>query len=279
MLYTLFRLCFVLMLLCLPTTVSAVEQVETDKWTFSIFAGQGQIENPVVNLKDIDTNVFPSISYYGERFFWEGTTLGYSLLESDDVIVDLVGLLNEDGLFHHFEEQEDLTVIDALGFNPSRFPIDGGEVFKPVERDISYLGGISVSVFNDYFETRLGYFHDLTAVHHGYEIHFSLGRGIETKWFNIYFEAGKVIKSDDLVRYYYQFQDKELAFLGGIKDFYTGGQSHNHYYKVELDVPLTDYLSLTGFFKHTHLGNNISKSLLVEDNNYQTSFIGVRYSF
>ncbi|KGJ98055.1 MipA/OmpV family protein [Thalassotalea sp. ND16A] len=258
---------------------AARDEVAIEQWTFSIFLGEGKIENPIVNFKDLDVILFPSVSYYGEKFFLEGTTLGYSLLENDEMIVDVVGLLNDDGMFYHFEDQQDLTVSSALGFNPIRGPIKPGQEFKPVKRDLSYLGGVSFTVINDYFDTRIGYFQDVTGVHHGHEIHFSIATSFANRWFNTLVEVGQVIKSREIVEYYYRFQPEELSILEGVDELKTGGKSHNFYYKVQVDVPITESFAVVGIAKYTKFGNHIKQSLLVEDSNYLTSFVGLRYQF
>lgn len=251
------------------------EEVVVDEFIFSIYLGQGRIENPITKLDDLNVSIFPSISYYGENFFIEGTTLGYSLYETDDVIVDVVGLLNEDGLFHHFDNYQDFSIINIIGVNPSGGLVD----FEPIKRDISYLGGIGITVNNDYFDTRIGAYQDIIGVHDGNEVHLSIAKGFSTTWFNAHFEAGGVMKSRKLVEYYYQFQDEELAILRGIKNLYKPKRAINWYYKVQVDVPITPSLFVVGGVKHTLLDDRIRQSLLVEKGNYLTSFIGIRYQF
>lgn len=273
----------VFFLFCISLVFSAfsfttfAEDAAVDEWTFSIYLGDGKIENPIAELHDLDVTAFPSVSFYGERFFIEGTTIGYSLYETDDVIVDLVGLLNEDGLFHHFNDHDEFSVINILGFNPTA----GGKLitFEPIKRDISYLGGISATFINDYFDTRLGIYQDITGVHDGNEMHLSISKSFSTQWFNAYIEFGEVIKSRKLVEYYYQFQDAELARLQALKSFYEPSRSTNLYYKLQIEVPITESFSVVGLVKQTQLGNKIRQSFLVAKGNYLASFIGLRYQF
>lgn len=264
-------------ILCCQSYAFSSDEVAVDEWTFSFYLGDGKIENPIAELDDLDVTAFPSISFYGENFFIEGTTIGYSLYETDDVIVDLVGLLNEDGLFHHFDDHKDFSVINILGFNPTA----GGKVitFEPIKRDISYLGGVSATFINDYFDTRLGIFQDITGVHDGNEMHLSVSKSFSTSWFNAFIELGEVIKSRKLVKYYYQFQDEELARLQALKSYYEPNRSTNLYYKIQIEVPITKSLAVVGLVKQTQLGDKIRQSFLVAKGNYLASFIGLRYQF
>jgi outer membrane scaffolding protein for murein synthesis (MipA/OmpV family) len=275
--FSVFIFCFLSALISGVSFAFDSENAIVDEWSFSLYLGDGKIENPIAELEDLELTVFPSISFYGEKFFIEGTTIGYSLFETDDVIVDLVGLLNEDGLFHHFNDHQDLSVVNILGFNPT----SRGEVitFEPIKRDISYLGGISATFINDYFDIRLGGFQDVTGVHDGNELHLSASKSFSTPWFNAYIELGKVIKSRQLVEYYYQFQNEELALLEELKSDYQPKRSRNFYYKIQFNVPITQALSVVGLVKQTQLGNNIKQSLLVKKGNYLASFIGFRYQF
>ncbi|AOE50428.1 MipA/OmpV family protein [Kangiella sediminilitoris] len=102
-----------------------VEQVENDdphnsktnsgEWNISLSLGYGQVESIISNVDDFDLYLLPNISYYGESFFLENTTMGYSLYEDEDFYLDIVGKLNEDGIYFNLD---DFGVFSALGTSP-----------------------------------------------------------------------------------------------------------------------------------------------------------------
>ncbi len=68
-------------------------------WEFSLGIGVGGRSNPIVNSDDIPIVLLPSVSYYGERFFWQTDTLGFTLFESRRQMVNIVGTISYDQTF------------------------------------------------------------------------------------------------------------------------------------------------------------------------------------
>lgn len=274
-------LTILLLMICFFSSSSfAFEQeIESNEFNLSIYLGKGRIETPLIDRGDLSVNIFPSITYYGEKFFIDGTTIGYSLLETDNLLIDVVGLLNEDGMFYHFDSNKNYTLANILGYNPgtvgNKFPDLSG--FATIERDISYLGGISFTFMTDYFNTRVGYFHDVTNVHNGNELHLSISKGFNFEWFNASIELGQIEKSINLVNYYYQFTEAELHVFK--RSGYTAESGTNRYYKVNVEVPISESFSLVAAFKHTLIGDEIRESILIDKGNFITSFIGLKYQY
>ncbi|TPH13909.1 MipA/OmpV family protein [Litorilituus lipolyticus] len=273
----LFFLFLIIFIPCSYTTASETQNVEVNKWDFSVYLGQGYVENPIIKLDDLKINVFPSFTYYGEKFFIDNTTIGYSLIEGDNIFFDLVGAVNEDGLFHHFQNKN-YTLVNILGFKPTtgggRKPELSG--FEPIERNISYLAGLNITYMTDYFTAQLAYLTDVSGVHHGNEVRVSLSRNLVFSWFELYFEIGQVTKSKDLVSYYYKLKPEELSFL---RDNYQAGEATNTFYKVQIDIPLTESFTVIGVVKETRLGDKIDESFLTDKSSYSSSFVGIKYHF
>lgn len=260
------------------SVASSSDEIEVGEWEFSLYLGEGRVDNPLIKQDDLKINFFPSFTYYGEKFFIDNTTLGYNLIENDQILVDLVGAINEDGLFYHFDSNKNYTLVNILGFKPQ---VGGGREmdlsnFKPIKRDISYLGGLNVTFITDYFVGQVAYLTDVTGVHGGNELRVSVSKDFVFPWFELYFELGQIRKSADLVRYYYEFRPEELSFL---KDKYRADDATNSYYKVQLDVPISESFTVVGVIKETFIGDEIEESFLVVKSKYLSSFIGIRYRF
>ena len=68
--------------------------------------GYGLIETHLAEGKDTELYLMPSFSYYGENFFIENLSMGYSLVENDRFIVDLATRFNLDGLYFYQQDPD-----------------------------------------------------------------------------------------------------------------------------------------------------------------------------
>ncbi|MFL0800688.1 MAG: MipA/OmpV family protein [Agarilytica sp.] len=64
--------------------------VQVGEWDVSVGLGIGRRTNPVISNDDIPIYILPSISYYGERLFWETDTIGFTLLESPRSLFNVI---------------------------------------------------------------------------------------------------------------------------------------------------------------------------------------------
>jgi len=267
-----------LLFLSISFSCSSAEKVEIEEWNFEIFVGEGKVENPLIKLDDLKVKVFPSFHFYDEKFFIDNTTIGYNLLEDEQLLIDVVGAVNEDGLFFNFDKHQGYSLVNILGFRPN---VGGGKDidisgFEPIKRDISYLAGINMTFMTDYFSSQVALLNDVTGVHDGNELRVSISKNFILPWFALFIEFGQVKKSKKLVHYYYKFKPQELSFL---RDKYEAKEASNRYYKVQLDVPISESFTFVGLVKHTRIADEITDSFLVDKSSYTSSFIGIRYSF
>lgn len=84
-------------------------------WQFSVGLGLGGRSNPLVEGDDIPLFVLPKVSYYGERFFWESTTLGFTLVETNRQSINVVATVGFDQMYFN-----DLSI--------GNFVLEGGSI-------------------------------------------------------------------------------------------------------------------------------------------------------
>ncbi|MDN3651832.1 MipA/OmpV family protein [Thalassotalea ponticola] len=248
------------------------DQVAIKQWHFSLSAGYGVIETPIARNDDLEFYLYPRVSYYSDRFFIENTTLGYAVYEQGPVIIDVVGRLNEDGLYFKLD---DVGVLSAVGFDAGR-----GEQFygvDDVERDLSYLAGVAVNYDLDFVYATAGYYHDISAVHHGDEIDLSLSKVLTIDQLSVRLELQANRKSRDLIDYYYQILPEESVIFVGT--YQPGKASINYQTSVSFDYQLSRRWSLTAFYRKTWLGDGISDSLIIDTDSVDLFFTGVTYRF
>lgn len=275
-----FRLLLLLLPLCALARADELQQVSAGDWQISLAAGYGILENPRAKTEDIKTYVLPSWYYYGERFYVENFTLGYSLYENDWLTVDLQGQLNDDGIFFEYDGVGKLLLSDIMGFTPIRTPITrpGRNIEPPpsVERKLSYMAGISATWYTPAFDLTSGLFYDVTKVHKGYEWQLSAKKAFGWSWGAAGIEAGGVYKSADLVDYYYNVRQEEIGLPIRIRPL---DAATNWYVRAVLNIPISDSLTFVTTLKHTQLGKSIRDSVLIAEDDYFAGFLGVSYSF
>ncbi|UTF60997.1 MipA/OmpV family protein [Gilvimarinus sp. DA14] len=68
-------------------------------WQFSLGVGLGLRTNPLVDGDDIPLVLLPEVSYYGERFFLDTTSAGFTLIEQPRHMLNAVATLGLDQMY------------------------------------------------------------------------------------------------------------------------------------------------------------------------------------
>lgn len=253
------------------------EMITTNEWHISVALGYGAVDNPRTRSKAIESYILPSWSYYGGNFYVENFTLGYSLYESDNLLLDVQTQINDDGILFKFDGLNKLFLSDILGFAPAGLPINSKQpIFEEIERNISYLGGMSATWLTPYADISLGYYHDISGVHQGNEIQLRLKRNINYAWGSLGFQLGAVRKSQNIVGYYYQLTPEEE---GPLHFKYRPNATVNYFTRGVLNIPLWENLNIVGILEYTWLGKGITDSIMIEKDGYLSGFIGISYGF
>ena len=256
-----------------------IQSVASGDWQISLAAGYGVLENPRAKTDDVSTWAVPSWYYYGDKFYVENFTLGYSLFESDWLTVDLQGQLNEDGLFFELDGISKLFISDIIGYTPIKDTLRPGKVAepeKPIERKISYLGGVSATWYTPAVDVTSALMYDVTGVHNGYEWQLNFKKAHRWHWGATGVEIGGAYKSKQLIAYYY---DSTLAERGFRYNPYKADATSNWYFKGVVNAPITDSLTFIATLKLTLLGSKIRESYLIDKDSYWSGFIGISYGF
>ena len=279
------RLCVVVLLFLVSRQLFAqqaesppIGQTVVGQWNFSLLAGYAVIENPLKNREDIDTHILPTWSYYGDRFYIDNTSIGYSLVEKEQFILDVVGYLNEDGAYFNLDNAT-WSFLDVSNFvphrdklRPNRTPI----VYEQIERNFSYMTGLSMVWPNDWVQAKLTYGQDISAGHHGSEVSIDLFNYYQFDKFQLSWLIGAVYKSRSLVEYYYQYRPEEI---GGFDSPYQFEHAINSHAQIALSYQLTQSFDLVLSIKQVWLDKGIMVSKLVEQDHYVKGLVGVNYKF
>lgn len=245
----------------------------------SITVGYGGIENPVLDADDVTSPILPSFAYYGDNWYFDDFSVGYSLYETENFYVDLLGRFNDDGFFFELDGVDKLYATGVVRSSsgrptlPSASPIN----LTPIERDLSYMAGLSSAVnVYDGMWLSAAYVHDVTNVHNGYEILLNGYQVFELFSGTAGIEAGINYKNEELIDYYYTVNPSEskTRLLS-----YNLESATNYYLKVSYEYPISDSFSLDFKLKHTWLDSNLANSHMINKNGYFSGFTGITYHF
>jgi len=245
----------------------------------SVTLGYGGIENPVLDAGNITSPILPSFSYYGDSWYFDDFSIGYSLIEAPNYYIDILGRFNDDGFFFELDGVEQLFALGAVSSGPGRPTIPSATPINltPIERDLSYMVGVS-SAFNLYDDIWLSgaLLQDATDVHNGHEFLLNAYSVFELFSGKAGVEIGAVYKNKELIAYYYTVAAGESKSRLPKYDLESNEQYH---IKLTYEYSLNNHLSLDFKLKHTWLGDNLANSHMIKQNGYFSGFAGVTYHF
>jgi outer membrane scaffolding protein for murein synthesis (MipA/OmpV family) len=262
------------------TDLGQPHYIEKSTLNASITLGYGGIENPVINADNITSPVLPSLAYYGEHWYFDDFSVGYSLLETPSYYLDLFGRFNDDGFFFELDGIDKLFAVSAVSSKsggrpsiPSATPIN----LTAIERDLSYMVGLSsaVQLYDDVW-LNTAFVQDVTDVHNGHEFFVNVYRNFEMLFGLASLEIGAVYKNSELIEYYYTVAAGESKTR---LPHYNLTSAINYHVKASYSYPINESVSIDLKLKHTWLDSNLVHSQMVDKGGYFSGFAGVTYHF
>ncbi|BDF93334.1 MipA/OmpV family protein [Pseudoalteromonas sp. KAN5] len=249
--------------------------VETHKLNVSISVGAGGFENPLVNSENTFTPILPHINYYGDKWYFEDFSLGYSLIENEHLILDVATNFNEDGFFFELDGLDNFFITSIVPSGPTR-PGGVPVVANEIQRKLSYLGGLSAIIPNSFATINIAYLKDISGVHHGSETHLSALKILPLLGGDLAIEAAMVAKDEKLSNYYYMLRPGEALIR--IPE-YELGTSYNAYVKLAYWLELDSHWAIDFQLKRTRLDSQLADTPLIQKQYYYSGFLGLNYRF
>ncbi len=248
------------------------------QYQFDISLGYGGIQNPVAGRGNITTYALPNFSYYGERFYIEDFSLGYSLYEAPNFYIDLYSSFNEDGFFFELDGLSKFLLTDVLPTGRRVPPKPGKPVIEGehVKRELSYLAGLAGAYYNEYGTFRFSHLYDILNTHDGYETQLSWAITQEYLGALMEIELGATYKSDNLTSYYYEVRPEEEPYP--LKDQKIDA-AINPFIKLKLYIPINERLGIDTNLSRHLLDSTYQSSYLIDETGYWSGFIGINYRF
>lgn len=246
------------------TSLSA-PQISAGEWRVGANVAGGR--NPFLGEDNVAA-LIPVVAYKGERFyanlgnpglsFFNGSTnfggLGYSLVQTDDYNIDLVGRVRAMGLYP--DDNDDLEGLDDRdpGFDlgvTARWQGAFGELNAQVLADVSNT--------SDGQEVILGYAYPFK---HG---QWSLRPELGISW-----------QSSDLNDYYFGVDTDEATAR---RAAYDAGSTVTPYAGIEFEYAIDQRMDLIGGVGVGRLGDEVSDSPIIDERNLAGGYLGLSYRF
>ncbi|MGI2259048.1 MipA/OmpV family protein [Shewanella sp. GXUN23E] len=283
-----------LLLLCLLSMgLSATASAEQDiprwdiatpapQWQLALAVGWGEKSNPLRDYDDIPVYVLPSIAWYGERFFFDNGTFGYTLSDSLDYSINLISAFNDDAGWFNRWDPSNLFIGGLSGGSPaprvslSPYSRDPEPQYHLNRRHLTYMAGGEIVWYTSLGNWRAQLTQDMFAVHQGQQATFAWFNHWQLKGFNLNLALTLDWKSRKLVDYYYGIRPDEASWGSPL---YSGRSSVNPGIELDLSYPLTNKLELLLLGRYTRFGAGIADSPLLMEDHSVGVFIGTAYRF
>lgn len=254
------------------------------EWQLGVSVGLGARTNPIIDNDDIPLILLPSISYYGEKFFIENLDVGYTLIDSEKLMLNALVTPSYDRVF--FERWDLGNLLDDFsspsagdgatsGFEPGE--PTGPTLAENVElksRKFSLLGGLELSGEIGTGQIQVSVLNDLSDVHSGQEVRFAYAQPISQSDWNL--TLGFTWKDADMTDYYYGVDADEA---NASRNAYQADASLNPFIRINWRQSNQKDSFWRFGIEYQKLDSSIGDSPLVDKDYVITAFVGKQYNF
>lgn len=247
--------------------------VAPGQWEFGVALGLGYASNPLVEGDDLKLPLLPRLTYYGERFFVETTTLGFTLDENQSFRFNLLAKPNLDYLY--FSGSGSFAAALNPPF-PSPHPFPGPPPAELKRRRMTYLAGLELSYFSGNWQWQSSVLSDVSVGHHGFEADSAAIYHWQQQSHQLDAGLGLKYRDQRLSDYYFgldygEFVDPDYR--------YTAAASLSPYVTLNYRYTLSANSRLLALIALQRAGDSIENSPIVASRWFSASFIGVAYDF
>ncbi|WP_165478007.1 MipA/OmpV family protein [Alteromonas sp. KUL42] len=266
---------WVVFLLLISQAVWAEEErVSTEQLQLGVSLGFGGKQLPIRGLDNIIIPVVPHIQYYTDNWYFDNFSVGYNLLENESVLIDIVGTLNHDGFYFELDGLSRFLAEPAIRDKPrpSQPPPPDFVPSKPIERNLSYMGGFGVTAPLSFATFSGGVFTDVSGVHDGQEIRFSVLKGESFGRWQVSGEMGMTYKTQEIANYYFVQRDNE--FTTRVARIELDDLLNTHV-KFKVQYWVSEHTSIGAILTYEKLDSELRKSVIVDRTELLSGFLGV----
>ena len=268
-------------------------------WQVSLSVGAGRVSNPLIEGDALPLVLAPSIQYYGESFFFDNGTLGYTLTEQANFALSLTTSLNTNARYFNSWHPDNwflstvVTPSISQDENPDwrisyNEPNPLGDTFLPenvvqlrlsnlADRDWSLDAGVQLNWFtgeNSQLVVQLN--SDISNVHDGKNAHIEWNYNFawqQTIWS---FTLGADWQDRNLNSYYYGISERDKAPK---LSFTEVGGTWLPFVQLSTSYRLNKDWSIVATVDVKDFSQLEEASLIVNESYQHTIFVGFRYDF
>jgi len=282
--------------------------VAVGEWDIAIGVGGGLRGNPLIDGNDLPLFILPQIRYYGERFFFDTDTAGFTFYEDAGHFINGVATVGFEQLYFSTRSVGDLIIepgpisrggqqtlaLDEYKLDENDFyaGIDAGEADGKGEaktdintlididqlhkRGTAGLMGLEYGLFRGAWELNLQMLSDVTSVHHGQEVRAAVARFIPVAQELFELTGGFSWQSSDLLNYYYGIDSSEVS---DSRLTYYPSDGVSPFLRLDWRRRISSAWSWQATVHQRWLSKEISESPLLDENRVLMVYLGGLYHF
>lgn len=260
--------------------------IDVNSWLLGASLGYGEITSHLTDEDDIGLYVLPDIRYYGEKFYFENSTLGYSLAETPRYSVELLGRVNLDGLVFP-EKYRNVIAAFASQLSSRNFLGDLGPqlpqteeepVLYPQEKQLSYMVGAVARWYLPYSHLSWSVTKDVTAGHYGIESQLSSVSYFQLAQVSLELQLALNYKSQRLTNYYYGVDESALP-TGFDYLQYKPDAALNWHAQIQMAYPISESWFLVTSLRYEAWHSEITQSPIVKQDASLAYFSGIKWVY
>lgn len=258
-----------------------VDTVEIGSWHLGVAVGLGAKSNPLQGGDDIPLLVLPDIHYYGEHWFMDNFTLGYSFYQREHLVMSLITAPNAEKAYFGFWHPTNLVSFTEIAAGDSQLGLESGDTSRRVgiddipHRHFAWDGGLQANLFTQMGNIEFQLLTDVSGVYRG--------EHAKLQWTNVIRQGdwqwrptlGVSWQSRSLVDYYYGLQAK----TNNAGRTYRGRSGWSPFVALSVSKPINDRWLGQFNIKFQDLDSGMTDSPLVRKDHTLSVFVGAAYQF
>lgn len=293
--------------LCLSSAVSADDDefcsaaqpgcIAIGELNVSLGLGLGLRSNPLLNGDDLPLFILPEIRYYGERFFFDTYTGGFTFFDNGAHLINAVATIGFDQIYFKtfsignlvidagplrastesaFQSDDYELVPDDMGLDPIPPEQLEVELENLHSRDTAGLAGLEYGYYNHHWDASIQLLQDVTAVHKGQEIRAAASRFVNIGGQSFQLAGGFSWQSADLLQYYYGVEAEEVDTP---ELAYSPKAGLSPFVRIDWRKPISKKWYWQATLHHRWLSKEITGSPLLDEDAVLTVYVGGVYHF
>lgn len=255
------------------------ECVDIGYWDIGLAFGWGRKSNPVRNNQDIPLYIIPSITYYGENWYFDNGNLGYTLAEEEKYTLNLTTSYSADPFYFMKTSPAGLFYSGFFFEDKDRKPhfIEFADEFNELEdRNFTLLGGLELYIYTRAGTVKLAAAKDLFSVHNGTQAEAQWSYNLAYERWNFDLALGLDWKSSQVIQYYYGIRPSENLFWSFVFHPHAG---FNKRIEARVSYAIDENWNFLMVAQHTQLSEEIARSPILFQDYSNTFFLGATYRF